>query len=97
MSNNTLNSNVLNIAATDPTAEQAEKLKELNEAMVINSNDVMQAADYIEYLRHKKTKTMYREHKKINRNDLCPCGSGKKYKKCCLESAEYEKYTDEKQ
>ncbi|MEK9130215.1 MAG: preprotein translocase subunit SecA [Patescibacteria group bacterium] len=21
--------------------------------------------------------------KKINRNDLCPCGSGKKYKKCC--------------
>lgn len=20
----------------------------------------------------------------INRNDLCPCGSGKKYKKCCL-------------
>ena len=22
-------------------------------------------------------------HKKIGRNDLCPCGSGKKYKKCC--------------
>lgn len=21
---------------------------------------------------------------KIGRNDLCPCGSGKKYKKCCL-------------
>ena len=21
--------------------------------------------------------------KKINRNDPCPCGSGKKYKKCC--------------
>jgi hypothetical protein len=21
---------------------------------------------------------------KINRNDLCSCGSGKKYKKCCL-------------
>jgi len=20
---------------------------------------------------------------KVNRNDLCPCGSGKKYKKCC--------------
>jgi uncharacterized protein YecA (UPF0149 family) len=20
---------------------------------------------------------------KINRNDPCPCGSGKKYKKCC--------------
>lgn len=21
---------------------------------------------------------------KIGRNDMCPCGSGKKYKKCCL-------------
>ncbi|MBK9921634.1 MAG: SEC-C domain-containing protein [Elusimicrobia bacterium] len=21
--------------------------------------------------------------KKIGRNDACPCGSGKKYKKCC--------------
>lgn len=25
---------------------------------------------------------------KIGRNDLCPCGSGKKYKKCCLEKDE---------
>src|SRR5690625_2371469 len=24
------------------------------------------------------------KHKKIGRNDPCPCGSGKKYKKCCL-------------
>jgi hypothetical protein len=24
---------------------------------------------------------------KINRNDPCPCGSGKKYKKCCINSA----------
>jgi hypothetical protein len=24
------------------------------------------------------------EQKKIGRNDPCPCGSGKKYKKCCL-------------
>lgn len=23
--------------------------------------------------------------KKIGRNEPCPCGSGKKYKKCCLE------------
>lgn len=22
---------------------------------------------------------------KIGRNDLCPCGSGKKYKRCCLD------------
>ena len=24
-----------------------------------------------------------REAEKVGRNDLCPCGSGKKYKKCC--------------
>ena len=25
-----------------------------------------------------------RVEKKVGRNDPCPCGSGKKYKKCCL-------------
>lgn len=46
--------------------------------------------------RHKKVKTIYAHCKKrhspekefqvptIGRNDPCPCGSGKKYKKCCL-------------
>jgi hypothetical protein len=28
--------------------------------------------------------TYYRETPKVGRNDPCPCGSGKKYKKCCL-------------
>lgn len=27
----------------------------------------------------------YRAEIKIGRNDPCPCGSGKKYKKCCIE------------
>lgn len=30
-----------------------------------------------------KPMTVIREGEKIGRNDLCPCGSGKKYKKCC--------------
>ena len=30
----------------------------------------------------KKGKTIVKG-KKIGRNDPCPCGSGKKYKKCC--------------
>ncbi len=30
----------------------------------------------------KKPETMRREQPKIGRNDLCPCGSGKKYKQC---------------
>ena len=28
-------------------------------------------------------KTVRRETPKVGRNDPCPCGSGKKYKKCC--------------
>ena len=31
--------------------------------------------------------TVRREGPKIGRNDPCPCGSGKKYKKCCLQNA----------
>ena len=28
--------------------------------------------------------TIRREHPKVGRNDLCPCGSNLKYKRCCL-------------
>ena len=31
----------------------------------------------------KKVETYRREQPRIGRNDPCPCGSGKKYKKCC--------------
>ena len=31
----------------------------------------------------KKVETYRRETPRIGRNDPCPCGSGKKYKKCC--------------
>jgi len=50
---------------------------------------------------HKRLKSLYRLYKKrydvnptpvhadrkVGRNDPCPCGSGKKYKKCCLGSS----------
>ena len=32
--------------------------------------------------------------KKIGRNDPCPCGSGKKYKKCCLEKSDNPDFSD---
>ncbi|MBS9767453.1 MAG: SEC-C domain-containing protein [Flavobacteriaceae bacterium] len=28
-------------------------------------------------------------NKKVGRNDPCPCGSGKKYKKCCLRKRKF--------
>ena len=30
------------------------------------------------------TSPYYKKKNKIGRNDPCPCESGKKYKKCCL-------------
>ena len=35
----------------------------------------------LESLQNKQTTAV--STKKANRNDPCPCGSGKKYKKCC--------------
>ncbi len=38
------------------------------------------------YMEQKMSGTV-RKEKKIGRNDPCPCGSGKKYKKCCGRNA----------
>ncbi len=35
------------------------------------------------YKEQKRSTTVVNEGPKIGRNDPCPCGSGKKYKKCC--------------
>ena len=37
-----------------------------------------------EALRQKRISVTKSERRKIGRNESCPCGSGKKYKKCCL-------------
>jgi preprotein translocase subunit SecA len=34
-----------------------------------------------------RSKTVRRQTEKVGRNDPCPCGSGKKYKKCCGKAA----------
>ena len=36
------------------------------------------------YIHPKLSKNNTSPHKATNRNSPCPCGSGKKYKKCCL-------------
>ena len=38
------------------------------------------------YKEQKKSGTIVKGHK-VGRNDPCPCGSGKKYKKCCGKNA----------
>ena len=36
-----------------------------------------------ELYKEQKASGTIRKEKKVGRNDPCPCGSGKKYKKCC--------------
>ena len=33
---------------------------------------------------HAQVEQFVRANPKVGRNDPCPCGSGKKHKKCCL-------------
>ena len=34
---------------------------------------------------YKSVATIKRDTAKVGRNEPCPCGSGKKFKKCCME------------
>jgi len=47
---------------------------DLAKAMAMMAQDIMPIRNRYTYKR---------EEKKIGRNEPCPCGSGKKYKKCC--------------
>lgn len=74
------------LAATMNTPKDFEKSqKELSAASA--QNKFIEAAE-----QYKKAHTpLVREHN-ISRNDACPCGSGKKYKNCCLNTGKFEKY-----
>jgi len=37
----------------------------------------------LEDIRDSKGESVVRSEPKVGRNELCPCGSGKKYKRCC--------------
>ena len=58
----------------------------------LNKLDVssLDAATIKRLMDYQNRKPSVREYKKIGRNDPCPCGSGKKYKKCCLNTGKYE-------
>ena len=40
-------------------------------------------SDFFKQKREKQKQQPVRVEKKVGRNELCPCGSGKKYKHCC--------------
>jgi hypothetical protein len=37
---------------------------------------------------HNSAQPIHRAYPKVGRNDLCPCGSGKKFKRCCIDHPE---------
>lgn len=45
--------------------------------------DIFSEEELKRLYKEQKESTTIRKGKKIGRNDPCPCGSGKKYKKCC--------------
>ena len=61
--------------ASEEQIEELERKRELEEKkMVLGRGDDSE----------EKAKTpVRRTQKKVGRNSPCPCGSGKKYKKCC--------------
>ena len=42
------------------------------------------------YKEQKRSQTFVREGRKIGRNEPCPCGSGKKFKQCCMGKGVYD-------
>ena len=80
-----------------PEEDQQDLVEKLAEKghLISDIEDAGGVYDYVEMLQEYKVyadamanahrKVPYRRNgDKINRNDPCVCGSGKKYKKCCL-------------
>ena len=85
-------------AAMSHTKEENEAVEEMVDSMRQNvEGAAIGTADLAELakaygMRPKHIKPLTKDNK-IGRNDPCPCGSGKKYKNCCLASGKYETYT----
>lgn len=77
-------SNVVDL--TNTTDEQAAEQMKQFEDSVITGDQLAQ----IRALYNRRPKQLVRKHAKIGRNDPCPCGSGKKFKNCCMKTGEFD-------
>ena len=86
----------LNVDMANLTAEQKEELKKKLEAKVReeiaankakaakSAESLLKEQPAVEMITNKTEKTEAKtQGKLVGRNDICPCGSGKKYKSCC--------------
>lgn len=72
-------------------AIEMHKEEQANEAAVNNAAIGNADLSQMLFARPRHIKPLVKENS-IRRNDPCPCGSGKKYKNCCLETGRYETY-----
>ena len=63
--------------------EIVKKLKEPDEEIFSKRHIAIKSE--LRYSLHDKFFKCKKSPRKIGRNEPCPCGSGKKYKKCCLD------------
>ena len=80
--------NIMDVASAEMTAEQESAIQTLAEAKAASVENIV-GAEQMPTFRFSKPRPVVRDYK-IGRNDPCPCGSGLKYKKCCLDSGKYE-------
>ena len=80
--------NIMDVASEEMTVEQEQAIQTLAEAKAASVENIV-GAEQMPTFRFTKTRPVVRDYK-IGRNDPCPCGSGLKYKKCCLNSGKYE-------
>ena len=85
---NAVMTNIMDVASEEMTAEQERAVQTLAEAKAASVENIV-GAEQMPTFRFTKTRPVVRDYK-IGRNDPCPCGSGLKYKKCCLNSGKYE-------
>ena len=62
----------------EPNKLSQEILSKIEDSYNIVDNDLKVKKEKYEY------QQPIRVEPKVGRNDPCPCGSGKKYKKCCM-------------
>jgi uncharacterized protein YecA (UPF0149 family) len=77
---------IITILITSWSRDQAPKI-EINQVVNVlyeNQPVVQQSSDAVKKDIKIENKVDATKQKKIGRNQPCPCGSGKKYKKCCL-------------
>ena len=70
-------------------SKQNEKSKESMEAAI--QNEQIKKLEALAKTWKEAHTQKVREYEKIGRNEPCPCGSGLKYKNCCLKTGKYEK------